>query len=114
MATPIRELAAAGFPEGPPATRMDVVAVRNFFFERAVPEIPVEGFRSGFAGGVIAPGGGKVMAAFHAAGPDIRFDRFAELVGAQDFDRLHALASASALVAHLRDEFRAGIEALLD
>ena len=69
MAAPIGQLAAAGFPEGAPTAWMNIRAVRNFFFERAVPEIPIQGFGRSFAGGVIAPGRGEIMAAFHAAEP---------------------------------------------
>lgn len=114
MATPVGELAAAGFPEGAPAARMNFVAVRNLLFERAVPEIPVEGIWRSFAGGVFSPGMSEVVAALDAAGPDEGFDGFAELVFAEDFDGLHALEIAGALVAHLGDEIRAGIQAFLD
>lgn len=114
VATPIRELAAAGFPEGAPASGCEVIAVGELGGERAAPEIPVEVFGNGLGWGVGAPGVGEVVAFGNAAGPDVGFDGSAELVRAQHFDGGHAAAIAGALVAHLSDEAGASAEAIAD
>ena len=56
----------------------------------------------------------EVVAAFDPAGPNIGFDRFAELIRAEDFDGLHAFTTTSTLVSHLSGEFGAGSETFLD
>src|SRR5437899_2025828 len=54
------------------------------------------------------------MSARDAARPDPRFDWAAELVLAQNFDRLHATFNAGALIAHLRDKVRPRSKAITD
>ncbi len=104
VAAPIGELAATGFPERAPATRRDVIAVRDFVFQGASPEVPIEVRGDGLCGRVFAPRIGEVGAFLYASRPNPRFDGAPQLVFAEDFDGLHSAFDAGALVAHLSDE----------
>ena len=104
MAAPVSQLPAARVPERAPTPRSQVIAVGQLVLQGTVPEIPAQFLRRRLALRQLAPRIYEVMAALDLARPDMRLDRAAQLIAAQDFNGLLAPFDRRTLIAHLRDQ----------
>src|SRR3954454_16273169 len=112
MASPISQLPATGFPASAPATRRQILAVRQRSRQGAVPQVPAQIVGNGLGFCVWAPWISEVIAARYAACPNPGFNGPAELVLPQNLHRLHTALITGALIAHLCDQARSRLEAV--